>query len=60
MDNGLLCPILTGSYAVYATRGLLTDLTPSRDNVFYYSMGKTMEQALMLESSQAPATDDNS
>ena len=60
MDNGLLCPILTGSYAVYATRGLLTNLTPSRDNVFYYSLGKTMEQALMLEPSQAPATDDNS
>ena len=47
MDDGLLCPILTGSQAIYATRGLLTGLTPSRDNVFYYSMGKTMEQALM-------------
>lgn len=45
MDNGLLCPVLTGSYAVYATRGLVTELTPARDNIFYYSLGKTMEQA---------------
>lgn len=52
MDEGLLCPILTGSYAIYATRGLLTGLTPSRDNVFYYSSGKTMEQALIQDQSE--------
>ena len=46
MEDGRLCPILFRSYAVYATRGLLSDLNPSRDNVFYYSMGKTMEEAL--------------
>lgn len=45
MNDGRLCPILFRSYAVYATRGLLTDLTPARDNVFYYSLGKTMESA---------------
>lgn len=45
MDDGRLCPILFSSYAVYATRGLLTDLTPSRDNVFYYSLGRSMENA---------------
>ena len=44
MDNGLLCPILFRSYAVYATRGLFSDLNPSRDNVFYYSLGKTLAQ----------------
>ena len=49
MDEGLLCPILTGSYAVYATRGMLTGLTPSRDNIFCYSLGKTMEQAKITE-----------
>ena len=54
MDEGLLCPILTGSYAVYATRGLLTGLTPARDNIFYHSTGKTMEQALIA---QQPAAD---
>jgi len=45
MEDGRLCPILFRSYAVYATRGLLSDITPSRDNVFYYSLGKTMESA---------------
>lgn len=49
MEDGRLCPILFRSYAVYATRGLLTGLTPSRDNVFYYSLGKTMEGALLKE-----------
>lgn len=47
MNDGRICPILFRSYAVYATRGLLTSLTPSRDNVFYYSLGKTMEKALI-------------
>ena len=45
LNDGRLCPILFRSYAVYAVRGLLTDLTPARDNVFYYSLGKTMESA---------------
>ena len=49
MDDGRLCPILFRSYAVYATRGLLTGLTPARDNVFYYSLGKAMENALITE-----------
>ena len=47
MNDGRVCPILFRSYAIYATRGLLTDLTPARDNVFYYSLGKTMEKALI-------------
>lgn len=47
MDDGRLCPILFGSYAIYAERGLLTGLTPCRDHVFYYSLGKTMEKALI-------------
>lgn len=45
MEEGLLCPILFRSYAVYATRSLFTDLNPARDNIFYYSLGKTMETA---------------
>ncbi len=43
MDNGLLCPVLFRSYAVYAVRGMLTDLEPTRDGVFYYSLGKNIE-----------------
>ncbi len=46
-DDGRLCPVLFRSYAVYAERGLLTGLTPSRDSVFYYSLGKSMENALI-------------
>ena len=52
MENGLICPVVFRSYAVYATRGLLTELTPSRDNVFYYSIGKTMEQAYIRDNNQ--------
>ncbi len=49
MDDGRLCPILFRSYAIYATRGLLTGLTPARDNVFYYTLGKTMEDARLTD-----------
>lgn len=42
MENAYLCPILFRSYGIYATRGLLTNLTPSRDNVFFYTLGKTV------------------
>ena len=47
MENGLICPVLFRSYAVYTNRGILSGLTPSRDNVFYYILGKTMEDALI-------------
>lgn len=49
MENGLLCPVLMRSYAVYATRGIVTDLTPARDNVFCYSIDKNMEHALLRD-----------
>ena len=42
-DDGRIIPVMFGYYAIYAKRGLLSDLTPARDNVFYYSLGKTME-----------------
>ncbi len=47
MDQGLLCPILFRSYSIYADRGLISGLTPTRDSVFYYSMGRTLESALV-------------
>lgn len=40
MEGGYLCPILFRSYAIYGRRGLLSGLTPARDNVFYYSVIK--------------------
>ena len=45
LRNGQLIPVLFRSYAVYADRGVGTGMEPSRDNVFYYSMGKSLEQA---------------
>lgn len=42
-EDGRVIPVMFGYYNVYAQRGLMPDLNPSRDNVFYYSMGKTME-----------------
>lgn len=44
-NDARIIPIVFYSYSIYATRGLLTDLTPARDNVFYYSLGKTMADA---------------
>jgi len=52
MEDGYLCPILFRSYAVYAARGLLTDLQPARDNVFCYSIGKTLEDAYVVQGMQ--------
>ncbi len=49
MDRGLICPILFRSYAVYATRGLVTQLTPARDNMFFYTIGKTLADARLPE-----------
>ena len=45
MENGLLCPVLFGSNAIFATRGVVSGLTPARDNLFYYSTGRTLESA---------------
>ncbi len=43
MEDGCLVPLLFRSYAVYVERGLFDSLTPSRDNIFYYTIGKTMD-----------------
>lgn len=45
-DDGRVCPILFQTYGIHATRGLLTGLSPSRDNVFYYDIGKTMKDVI--------------
>ena len=42
-DDAKIIPVLFGYYEVYAERGQLLDLSPSRDNVFFYSIGKTLE-----------------
>ena len=40
-DDGSIVPILFYNYAIYASRGLLTDLEPARDNVFFYTLGRS-------------------
>lgn len=42
MEDGRIVPVLFYIYSVHATRGMLTGLRPSRDNVFCYSIGKTL------------------
>ena len=46
-DSGNIVPILFGNYTVYATRGLVTNLSPSRDCVFFYHLGRTDADALI-------------
>ncbi len=42
-DDGRIIPMMFGYYNVYAQRGLLPDLAPARDNVFYYTRGISMK-----------------
>ena len=42
-QDGRIIPVMFGHYNVYAERGLMPDLDPSRDNVFYYALDKTMD-----------------
>ena len=46
-DDGCIVPLLFGNYTVYATRGLVTNLSPSRDCVFFYHLGRTDADALI-------------
>ena len=41
-NDGRITPVLFYVNSVHATRGLLTGLTPARDNVFCYSVGKVL------------------
>ena len=43
-NDGRIVPVLFGHYNVYSQRGLFDGLAPSRDNCFFYSLGKTMSQ----------------
>ncbi|MBQ8768653.1 MAG: ABC transporter substrate-binding protein [Oscillospiraceae bacterium] len=49
MEEGQLCPILFLNDAAFVRRGMLPDLSPSRDAVFHYSLGRTLEDALITE-----------
>ena len=41
-EDGRIIPLLFGYHAVYAERGLFYNLNPTRDNAFYYTMGRTL------------------
>ena len=43
LEDAMLCPILFRSYAIYTQRGLFPDFAPAKDNLFCYSLGKTLE-----------------
>lgn len=49
MEEGLICPILFQSHALYVQRGALSGFAPARDAVFYYDLGRTMADALKNE-----------
>lgn len=43
MEDAMLCPILFRSYAIYAQRGVFSELEPARGNIFFYTLGKTLD-----------------
>ncbi len=45
-EDGRIVPILFSGHAIYATRGLVSDLEPGRDNIFAYTLGKTLADIL--------------
>lgn len=47
LEDGKLIPILFRTYAIYAQRGAFSDLTPARDHVFFYHVGRTQDEALI-------------
>lgn len=49
LEDGQLIPIAFRTYAVYAQRGLVSNLDPVRDNVFGYSLGKPLENIISTD-----------
>ena len=43
LNDGRLTPVVFRNYAVYANRGVVEDLAPARDNLFYYDLGKSLQ-----------------
>lgn len=59
LENGSLCPVLFKSYAVYATRGIITNMIPAVDNVFHTSHGRPITDAILVqEETPAETTDE--
>ncbi|MBR2048990.1 MAG: ABC transporter substrate-binding protein [Oscillospiraceae bacterium] len=47
--DGQLVPVLFRTYGVYAKRGQVGQLNPARDNVFFYTLGKTLQEVMTIE-----------
>ena len=45
MEEGQLCPILFQHNAIYTQRGAFPELSPARDNIFFYDLGRTLSDA---------------
>lgn len=45
LEDGKLIPILFRTYAIFAQRGAFAELNPARDHVFFYHLGRTLEDA---------------
>ncbi len=46
-EDGRLIPILFRDYAIYTQRGLFSQVSAPRDNLFQYTIGVTMEDVLI-------------
>ena len=49
LKDGQLVPVLFRTYAVYAKRGLTQELEPARDNIFSYTLGKSIEEIRTID-----------
>lgn len=58
MSNGLICPVLFKSYAVYASRGTISNMYPAVDNVFHTSNGRTLSDAIIAVSGNEDTEED--
>ena len=47
MEDAMLCPVVFLSYGVYVQPDLVTAFAPARDCIFYYSLGKELDEILI-------------
>lgn len=47
LADGMLCPVLFRSNAIFTQRGVFSELNPARDSVFFYTTGKTLADAVI-------------
>lgn len=57
MEDGRLVPILFQRYAIYTARGVVAELTPARDSLFYYDLGKRLEDCVSYEKPEERPTE---